>query len=211
MWSFLESLSCHSSALLSIDLQYMSTTRDMGIVSQLSDQAYQNFHQQLTKCVLPHVEQVHSCCRHYNIEMIHVRIQSLTQDGRDRSLSHKRLQLHAAPGSYAAQFLPQASPLAGEIILNKTASGVFSATNLSYLLKNLAIQTLIVIGAYSNECVSNAVRVACDEGYQVIVIEDACIAIRSEIHQRSMYDLHQRYAQVVTTADFLQAMACTES
>ena len=199
MWSFLDSLSYQTTALLSIDLQYMSIERNLGALSQVSEEIYQKFTHNLSHIILPNVQLVHSFCRQNGIEIIHIRIQSLTQDGRDRSLSHKRLQLHAPPGSHAAQFLPQASPKNDEIILNKTASGVFSATNLSYLLNNLEIDTLIVVGAYSNECVSNAVRVACDEGYQVIVIEDACVAVSTELHECSMDHLHQRYAQVVNT------------
>jgi nicotinamidase-related amidase len=72
--------------------------------------------------------------RSYGLEVIHTRIQSLTQDGRDRSPGHKRLGLQAAPGSKESEYLPQVAPVGDEIVMNKTASGVFVSTNMEYVL-----------------------------------------------------------------------------
>ena len=42
-------------------------------------------------------------------------------------------------GSADACFIEEVAPVGDEIIINKTASGVFSSTNLNYVLKNMEI------------------------------------------------------------------------
>src|SRR5699024_5659392 len=128
----------------------------------------------------------------------------LTQDGRDRSAGHKRLNLLAAPGSKEAEFLPQVAPQGDEIVINKTASGVFSSTNLNYILKNMGISELVVAGVYTNECVETTVRDACDLGYLVTLVEDACTTVTPELHRASIITLRNRYAQIATTEEVLE-------
>ena len=58
---------------------------------------------------------------------------------RDRSLEHKRLGLFAPPGSKLAEFIPAVAPQGDEIVIEKTASGVFISTNIEYILRNLCV------------------------------------------------------------------------
>ena len=139
--------------------------------------------------------------RNKNMEVIHTRIQALTKDGRDRSNGHKRLGLLAVPGSKEAEFIPEVAPLEDEIIINKTASGVFSSTNINYVLQNLNINELIVAGVYTNECVETTIRDACDLGYLVTLVEDACTTVTPELHQGTINSLKDRYASILTTED----------
>ena len=132
--------------------------------------------------------------------MIHTRIQSLTPDGRDRSPGHRRLGLHAPPGSREAEFLDELAPVEGEIVINKTASGVFAATNLEYVLRNLGIRALVVAGVYTNECVSTAIRDGSDLGFHITMVQDACTTVTPELHASAVRTLTDRYCRVVDTA-----------
>lgn len=135
--------------------------------------------------------------------MLHTRIQSLTRDGRDRG---KGLKLLAPPGAREAEFVEQVAPREDldEIIINKTASGVFSSTNLHYVLKNLGIESLFCVGVYTNECVETTVRDACDLGYLVTVVEDCCATVTPELHHGSVSNLRDRYARIVTLDEVTQ-------
>ena len=84
--------------------------------------------------------------RAHGLEVIHCRICALTKDGRDRSAGHKRLELLAQPGSKDAEFLKEVAPAEDEIVINKTASGVFTSTNLHYVLGNLGVRLVYVVG-----------------------------------------------------------------
>ncbi|MCA9137323.1 MAG: cysteine hydrolase [Planctomycetales bacterium] len=114
----------------------------------------------------------------------------------------------AAPGSRDADFIESVAPddQLDEIVINKTASGVFSSTNLHYVLNNLGIESLMVVGVYTNECVETTVRDACDLGYLVTVVEDCCATVTPELHNASLATLRDRYARVARLTDVLQTI-----
>jgi nicotinamidase-related amidase len=199
-----QELAKHHVALLCIDLQYLDAARGHGVFADaaasgvpLAAQEYY-FHQLETR-VLPNVRRLQDAFRAQGLEVIHSRIQSMTRDGRDRSPGHKRLNLHAAPGSKEAEFVESVAPVGDEIVLNKTASGVFNSTNLQYILRNLGITSLFIVGVYSNECVSTAVRDACDLGFYVTLIEDGCTTVTPELQEATITTIKDRYARVMTT------------
>jgi len=128
----------------------------------------------------------------------------LTKDGRDRSIGHRRLNILAAPGTKEAEFLTEVAPQNDEIVINKTASGVFSSTNLNYVLTNMDIEALYVCGVYTNECVETTIRDACDLGYLVTLVEDACTTVTKELHEASLATLRDRYARVITTDEAIE-------
>jgi len=89
------------------------------------------------------------------------------------------------------------APTGDEIVINKTASGVFSSTNLHYVLANMGISSLYAVGVYTNECVETTVRDACDLGYLVTLVDDCCATVTPELHEASLKNLRNRYARVV--------------
>jgi len=200
----LELLSSHNAAMLCIDMQYLDAADGYGVfahpeTSGVSRAGRRYYFSSLKEWVLPNVRMLQDAFRDADLEVIHVRIQSLTRDGRDRSWGHKRLGLLAAPGSKEAEFIPDVAPQEDEIVMNKTASGVFSSTNLNYVLRNLGIKSLFITGVYTNECVDTTVRDACDLGYFVTLIEDACTTVTPDLHEASVKTLRDRYARVIDT------------
>lgn len=193
-------------ALLCIDLQYLDAARGYGIFTDESDpdvplQSYDYYFDMLERTVLPNVNKLQETFRDHNLEVIHVRIQSLTQDGRDRSMAHKRLGLHAAPGSKVAEFLPEVAPRGDEMIINKTSSGVFSSSNLYYVLKNLQVDSVFLTGVYTDECISTAARDASDLGFLVTLISDGCTTVTRERHEFTVATLKDRYTRILSTKD----------
>ena len=208
----LKSLVQHHTALLCIDLQYLDAAPGFGVFADAQKsgvpiEAQEYYFNRLDELVLPNVRALQNAFRDSRLEVIHTRIQSMTQDGRDRGPGHKRLGLHAAPGSKEAQFLEQVAPIGDEIIINKTASGVFSATNLEYVLRNMEITGLFIVGVYSNECVSTAIRDACDLGFHVTLISDATATVTPELQNATITTMKDRYARVLSTDEALKELA----
>ncbi|AEG01589.1 cysteine hydrolase family protein [Methylomonas methanica] len=198
------SLQAHRTALLCIDLQYLDAAPGHGVFADVTAsgiplEAQEYYFDRLQTTVLPNVRKLQDAFRANHLEVIHTRIQSLTLDGRDRSVGHKRLRLHAAPGSKDAEFLEQVAPVGDEIVINKTASGVFNATNIEYILRNMSINGLFVVGVYSNECVSTAIRDACDLGFHVTLIADGCATVTPELQKATITTMKDRYARVMDT------------
>ena len=203
------SLEAHKTALLCIDMQYLDAAPGYGVfanaeASGVPVEAQEYYFDRLKYTVLPNVRRIQDAFRARGLEVIHTRIQSLTQDGRDRSPGHKRLKLHAAPGSKEAEFLEEIAPIDNEIVINKTASGVFTSTNINYILRNMEITGLFVVGVYSNECVSTAIRDACDLGFYVTLISDGCATVTPELQRATMITMKDRYARVLNTEEAIQ-------
>ncbi len=198
-------------ALLCIDMQYLDAAPGYGVFAEASDsgvplEAQEYYFDRLKYTVLPNVHRLQEAFRRFDLEVIHTRIQSHTSDGRDRSPGHKRLGLHAPPGSKEAEFLEQVAPEGDEIIINKTASGVFNSTNIEYILRNMHITGLYVTGVYSNECVSTAIRDACDLGFHVTLISDGCATVTPELQKATITTMKDRYARVLSTKDAISEL-----
>ena len=203
------SIEQHNTALLVIDIQYLDAAHGFGVFADAAKsgvpiEAQEYYFKRLDHIVLPNVSRLQQTFRDCKLEVIHTRIMSMTQDGRERSPGHKRLGLHAPPGSKEAEFLKEVAPKGDEIIINKTASGVFNATNLEYLLRNMGITGLFVAGVYTNECVSTTVRDACDLGFYTTLINDACATVTPELHNATIRTIEDRYARVMNTNEAIK-------
>ncbi|KIQ56089.1 isochorismatase family cysteine hydrolase, partial [Pseudomonas fluorescens] len=129
-------------------------------------------------------------------------IESLTADGRDRSLDHKLSDMHLPKGSPEAQIIAELAPQENEIVLPKTSSGVFNSTNIDYVLRNLETRHLIVAGIVTDQCVDMAVRDAADRGYLVTLVEDACATYTEQRHLACLNAI-KGYCWITDTATVL--------
>ena len=140
----------------------------------------------LRKVVLPNIRRLQSACRSGGIEVMYSAIENMTRDGRDRSLDYKISDIDVPRGSWEAQVLDKIAPLDDEMIFRKTSSSVFISTNIDYVLRNLRVRSLIVAGLLTDQCVESAVRDACDLGYLVTLVSDACTTASAERHEQSL-------------------------
>ncbi|MGP4076600.1 cysteine hydrolase family protein [Halobacillus sp. K22] len=187
-------------ALLCIDLQYYDAAPGYGFFQDVSheDQEYAYYFNRLEDQVFPTVKKLQKIFREQEQEVIHVKIESMTNDGRDRSLEHQRIGCFVEKGSKEAEFIEEVAPLENEIIITKTASGVFNSTNIDYVLRNLGIEQLVVVGVLTNECVETTVRDGADKGYQMYVPEEGVAALTEELNHHSLEVLDGVYADVMS-------------
>lgn len=135
-------------------------------------------------------------------EVLFTVIESLTRDGRDRSLDHKLSDLHVPKGSPDACVVTELYRGSDEIVLPKTASGVFNATAIDYVLRNLGIEQLVICGVFTDQCVESAVRDASDRGYYVTLAGDACAGTTPAAHANTLAAM-AAYGRVATTDELL--------
>lgn len=198
-------------ALMCIDVQYLDAADGWGLFSDpeksgVPEEGRRYYFSRLKSIVIPGIQKLQKAFRENMLEVIHCRICALTRDGRDRSPGHRRLNLLAAPGSKEAQFLEEVAPVGDEIVINKTASGVFSSTNIHYVLSNMGIKSLYLCGVYTNECVETTARDACDLGYFVTIIDNACATVTQQLHDASLATLRDRYARISTVDETLREL-----
>ena len=160
------------------------------------------FFGQLADPVIPNMQRLQAACRRKGIEVLYTTIESLTRDGRDRSLDYKITGFNVPRGSRDARVIDAIAPLDDEIVFPKTSLSVFISTNIHYILGNLGVEFLIISGLLTDQCISSAVRDACDLGYLVTLITDACTTYSAERHLTSLSHI-KGYCRQRTTSEFL--------
>ena len=153
--------------------------------------------------VIPNGKKLIESCRNKKIEVIYTVVESLTLDGRDRGLDYKISGIFAAKGSWQAEVVDELKPLKNEIIIPKTSSSLFNSTNFEYVLRNLSIQYLLVMGIVTDQCVETAVRDGCDRGFLVTLIEDACATHSQQRHDESLIGV-KGYCRIRETEEVLK-------
>ncbi len=189
-------------ALLSIDMQnaeWSPERLERARSGDPSEARHAHFLERMATVAIPNQQRLQAAARAAGIEVIYTVIESLTQDGRDRSLDHKISRLNFPKGSWEAQVIPDVAPQGDEIIISKTASGIFNATNVEYVLRNLGVEFLVVYGVVTDQCVETAIRDAADRGFLVTQIEDACAAENEEGHRRSIVAMDGHYCRMRST------------
>jgi nicotinamidase-related amidase len=94
-----------------------------------------------------------------------------------------RILVRGEPGH---DIIPELYPIAGEPVIDKPGKGAFYQTDLELMLKNRAIDTLLVCGVTTEVCVNTTVREANDRGFRCIVLSDCCGSYFPEFHQMGL-------------------------
>jgi nicotinamidase-related amidase len=178
-------------ALLVIDVQN-------GSCNPTHAETMPEFHAAATTRVIPNIARLLSAFRAARLEVIHTVIENLTADGRDRSLDYKLSNFFYAKGSWDSQPLSAAAPIGDEILLPKTSSSVFNSTMLDYLLRNIGIEDIFVVGFLTDQCIDHAVKDGADRGYYMTCIPDACMA-ESEARHAAALTCFKGYCRMLDT------------
>lgn len=102
--------------------------------------------------------------------------------------------------------IDELTPLPEEIVVNKTTDSVTLGTNYSKLIHNIGIDTVVVTGIVTDQCVAGTVRSLADEGFRVICVEDACAAPDISLHDAELKIMNQIYCQVLSTDETIAVL-----
>ena len=164
-----------------------------------------HFDRQVREVVLPNLRRLIDAFRGAGGEVMYTVMENYTKDGRDRSLDYKVSNFFIGKGSWEAKVLDAIAPGDDDIVLPKTSSGVFNSTNIEYQLRNIGIDTLVVTGFLTDQCVDHTVRDAADRGFYPVCLPDAC-ATHSETRHESALKAFAGYCRTMTTAQLLAAI-----
>jgi ureidoacrylate peracid hydrolase len=196
-------------ALLFIDVQNFAAKRNGAEFKELDDATFTRkygwFFDQLAGSVIPNMQRLQQASRKAGIEVMYTTIESLTKDGRDRSLDYKITGFNVPKGSWGGRVIDELAPGDDEIWLPKSSSSVFVSTHIDYILRNLGIRQVIISGIITDQCVESAIRDACDLGYLVTQVTDACATYSQERHDNSIRTI-KGYCRQVTTAQLLKEL-----
>ncbi|CAF1163072.1 unnamed protein product [Adineta steineri] len=192
----IKTIPINQTAILLVDVQNSE-------IDNYHKENYPWYYQQITEICLPNMKQIIELGRSLNMEIVYTTIESLTSDGRDRSLDHKLSNIFIPKNSYFGKVVDEVKPNEDDIWLKKTSSGVFNSTNIDYILRNLEKNYLIIMGMLTDQCVDMAIRDGADKGYQVICIKDACTTHTLERHENAL-NAFKGYCTILNTKEFIK-------
>jgi ureidoacrylate peracid hydrolase len=158
------------------------------------------------------LQRLQSTFREAGLEVVHTKGGSLTKDGRDRGkkalLGAGRSVKTGTNGVRLASRVPQDSPIIqelapteNEVVMTKNGSTAFGMTRIDLVLRNLGIETLVIGGVVTNQCVEATVRGAFDHGFAVVLVDDACATYNEEMRKGTLRSIGDWFCKVVLTSE----------
>lgn len=106
-------------------------------------------------------------------------------------------------GSAAAEVSPMLDPQPNEPVIVKKAPSAFFGTELLNMLLTKQIDTVIVTGCVTSGCIRATIIDSFSYGLRTIVPEECVGDHTEEQHRANLFDVHQRYADVMPKVDVL--------
>jgi maleamate amidohydrolase len=105
------------------------------------------------------------------------------------------------------EFPPEIAPRETDILLPKRHPSAFFGTPLASYLIDSEADTLIVTGCSTSGCVRGSVVDAFAYNWRVTVPQDAVYDRSKVSHAVNLFDMSEKYADVMTTAEVMQKLA----
>lgn len=107
-----------------------------------------------------------------------------------------------------AQVIPERiAPQEGDVVIRKTKPSVFYGTPLLSSLVDQRVDTVIVTGCTTSGCVRATVVDAFSNGFATLVVEDGVFDRGELSHAVNLFDMDQKYADVITADEALTYLA----
>ncbi len=200
-------------ALLIIDAQYACVKRPHIEQPTAAEkerlERWEPFYRTYEDVVIPNLQSIIRSCRDHQMEVTYAKIQGFKKSGTDRSLVQKMTGFNEflmTEDDPRGAIIEELAPEKEDIVVNKTTDSVITGTNMRLLLHNMGVDTVIVTGTMTDQCVSGTVRDLADESFHVWLIEDACLAATKELHENELTALNNIYCHVITTQELLKAI-----
>ncbi len=207
-------LELRTAALLCVDMQeHLARPRagpkaEAAALLGLEEELEYYWHQ--VEMAVSNLRRLQAVFRRAHLEVVHTKGSRLTRDGRDRGRTNwlragawvagLRLSSSIPRGN---PIIPELAPLENEVVIEKAGASAFGTTPIDLVLRNLGIETLVVGGAITNQCVEATVRGAFDHGFGVVLVDDACATYTEELRRATLQSIGDWFCKVVRIDEVL--------
>ena len=146
--------------------------------------------------------------RKVGLPIVHTRV-VFADDGSNKNVFCMKVPplLTLTESAVSSQIVPQLKPIDGEWVLRKTSASAFFSTGLSEWLHLRGVDTAVIVGCTTSGCVRATVVDAMQFNFRTILISD-CVGDRAiEPHNANLFDMRQKYADVMTRDEFLSSLS----
>ena len=164
------------------------------------------------RATVPACAQVIAACRRAAAPVIFVN-RAYRADGSD--VENTRYQVWAAggrpltPGStgpLSVENPPEFDRQEGDYEIIKPRYSAFFHTSLDLLLRRLGVDTVVLTGTTTPNCIRTTCYDAISQDYHVVVLDDCCSSNTDAIQQANMLDMANVGAEILSSGAFLEAL-----
>ena len=199
-------------ALLLIDMQKLMSSKalvqeasDAGLPEGETKEALREYDRRVKK-VVKNAQRILQACRKKGYDIIHIKLGAQTSDPRHTAKINRKADFIVPMDAEKGKFFEEVTPTKGELVFPKTNGGAFTGTNLDFVLRNMDIQSIIVTGFLTDQCVLATTIHAGDIGYDVLLVEDACTGTTRENHNAVIRIARDVFLKVKSTEELLRIL-----
>ena len=127
--------------------------------------------------------------------------------GRDRDKNFRTGEATSVVGGKGPEIPVEIAPAASDIVIYKKKASAFFGTPLTSYLVDMGVDTLLVTGVSTSGCVRATVVDGHAYNYRVCVVEEGTFDRSSVAHKVNLFDMHMKYADVVSLAETRRYLA----
>jgi maleamate amidohydrolase len=153
------------------------------------------------------IAQLLECARGRGVPVIYSTGTDARPDGFDRGRwsdkNSRGAEAWTAPPDNGNTIIPPICPRPQDIVIAKSKPSVFFGTLLTSYLVDLQADSIIACGTTTGGCVRATVLDGFSYNYRMAVVEECTFDRGQASHAINLFDMHQKYADVVPLADAL--------
>lgn len=196
-------------ALVVVDMQYASGSRDHGLGRNLKTRGQESLgayrFDRIERTVIPAIQRLLAFFRTRGLRLVYLTVGSELPDYSDL-LPHMRAFAESARntrGNPEHEILDALAPRPGEAVLNKTTMSAFHSSGFERLVRTWGVEQLVFTGISTNSCVEGTARDAADRGFRCLLVEDGCGAASQALHDATCANFARLLGRVATSAEVL--------
>ncbi len=114
-------------------------------------------------------------------------------------------------GTWDAEIIDELLPTKDDLVVVKRRDSAFQDTELELWLKSIGADTIIFTGVDTCICVENSVREAFNNGYDVILVEDAVASSWPKLHEATLTKIRGSFGLVLATEQLINMLRASKS
>jgi biuret amidohydrolase len=193
-------------ALVVVDMQYASGSREHGLGRLLDERGQQALgahrFDRIERIVVPTIQRLLAFFRAHDLALVYLTVGSALPDFSDL-LPHMRPFAEAignTRGRREHEILDELRPRPGEPVVAKTTMSAFHSSGFERLLRARGIEHLVFTGISTNSCVEGTARDAADRGHRCLIVEDGCGAASQRLHDAACENFSRLLGRVARAA-----------
>lgn len=207
------SISSLRAALVPVDLQYASGSREHGLGKLLAKQG--RLHEasyrfdRIDSHVVPNTLELLRAFRRVKAKIIYITLGCELPDFADAPPSTKAFfeATNNTVGTREHEIIDLLKPQPGELVVNKRTQGAFASSGIETILRSLGIDTIVLTGVSTNNCVEATAREASDRGFGVVIVSDATGTCSEEMQDLTLRGFSRLWGRVATTSEVIDELA----